>query len=241
MLGIRYLVENNYPDCTDLKCSDSFQASFLENFSFSKVSCSTFYYSCSLYKNPTRDFYTLELIGNVNPNEPKYINWIKEALQNSWKKEYSNFNIAIEKFNAKQDLRIGSLGTETTKIYYTVTLNSKTYSKYEFPSPSSERIEQELKNLGSDLRIYPEPNSISKKALASIYARVYPLNPGLRLEIEKKIKKYYKHSNSDNPTNILFWELYSGDFRQDLTRLYYTVNKLKFINFLLIFFSIQVL
>lgn len=214
------MVENNFPDCFDLKCSNSFETEFLEN--FRTVSCKTFYYSCSKYQNPTRDFYSLELIGNVNFDEPKFASWVQEALGNSWKKEYPEFNkIDIANFNKKQDLRIGSLGTQTTRIFYTVSLDSKIYPKYEFSSPTNDRIEEEFVKLGSDLRIYPEKNSISKNALASLYTRAFPLNPNIRLQIENKIANYYNISNS---SLILFWELYSGEFRQDLVRLYYTVN-----------------
>lgn len=213
------MVENNFPDCFDLKCLNSFEMAFMEK--FRTVSCKTFYYPCSKYQNPTRDFYSLELIGNVNSDEPQFASWIHEALINSWKKEYPEFKqIHITNFNIKQDLRIGSLGTQTTRIFYTIALDSKVFPKYEFPSPTNDRIEEEFVKLGSDLRIYPEKNSIPKNALASLYTQAYPLNPNIRIEIENKIASYYNNSSS----LILFWELYSGEFRQDLVRLYYTVN-----------------
>jgi len=130
--------------------------------------------------------------------------------------------------------RIGSLGTPTTRIFYILFVNGQqAFSYYDSP-PSNSSIEFEFLQQGSDLRVYRCDNSIAKSFLASIYVKIYPLNPSHRQILEEKISQgiqlltYLTFSHQihvNESVKVLYYELYYGQSTQAyVSRVYYSVR-----------------
>ena len=234
IIGVNYLVRNQDPWCFDV----NFININLEN-SFNKdlvpILCQADY---KFYRyqgpRPNKYFYSLELIGEVSEREPKFVNWIQTSLFNAWSKAYPTFNVTLPQLSNKFQPRIGSLAVATTRIFYVLSLNGKLALNYYDLPPEKGNIENEFRPLGSDLRVYPREDSITKSLLASLYIQSTSLNPSLRVSLEANIDnaiqnlKYLPIANSyrlNKSVNILYDELYFGQSSKlNVTRLYYSVS-----------------
>ena len=89
IIGINYLVPNQDPQCVDLNAiSIRLQASFVTD--LLPLLCPAdyeYYYYAGM--KPTKYFYILELIGEVNSAENKFRSWTQTAILNAWSKLYS--------------------------------------------------------------------------------------------------------------------------------------------------------
>ena len=89
IIGINYLVKNLDPLCLDFRTiSTVLEASFYKD--LLPVLCASnyeYYYYVGI--KPTKYFYTLELIGEVDGTETQFINWSKLSIYFAWLKMYS--------------------------------------------------------------------------------------------------------------------------------------------------------
>jgi hypothetical protein len=148
------------------------------------------------------------------------------------KKGFNNVTVPI--LSNKFEKRIGALGTATTRIFYILFVNGQQALSYFDPPPGNSSIEYEFFLQGSDLRIYKSDPSIAKSLLASIYVKIYPLNPPLRQILSDKISQgiqlltYLVFSNqihANESVNVLYYELYYGQSEKSfVSRVYYSVR-----------------
>lgn len=132
------------------------------------------------------------------------------------------------------ETRIGSLGTLVTRVFYLASQNGKPLLSYLNSAPSNSTIENQLRLLGSDLRIYQRGFSIGKALLSSLYVLQYPLSPFIRAKLENDLKQTIAQKlNLTSASNaigniaidILYHELYYGQqTNKKVSRVYYSVG-----------------
>lgn len=140
-------------------------------------------------------------------------------------------NINVAAISNRFESRIGSLGTLVTRVAYVIAINSRQILSYLYQAPSNASIEQQLRALGTDLRIYTDSFSIGKALASSLYVQAYPLTPLARAILENNLKSYLLQQ-FDLSVNVainatvsaLYYELYLGQqSMQNVSRVYYTV------------------
>ncbi len=188
------------------------------------------------YQQPTRSFFTLDLLGDVNGNEPVFTNLIRTGLLNAWQNTHPGLsNITAPELSSKFFKRIGPLGTLISRVYYTIKIDSQQLINNFQASPSIERIETEFDRLASDLRVYPSCNSVAKTLFSSVYIKADEgeISAADRQMIELNIRIGLTQINVIVPTiknevSVVYSERYQGQTRgYNVLRVYYAVsNKL---------------
>lgn len=98
VIGLSYLIKNQDPQCLNLKLNEKdVQASFLYNLVPKLCNGEYEYYSTS--SNPTKYFFTLDIIGHVQNTELVHSRAIRQALVNSWSKVYHGMFSNLDNFN----------------------------------------------------------------------------------------------------------------------------------------------
>lgn len=83
-------MHNQNPQCGDFSYLEhKLQNSFVNDLMNKLCQANYMYYKKSQGSQPTKSFFTLDLIGNVNGNEPVHQNIVQTGLLNAWSKEYS--------------------------------------------------------------------------------------------------------------------------------------------------------
>jgi len=235
VIGISYTVDGQNPLCPGLNNNQQtivgqLQNSFEKNLLNDLCNCG---YSFHQYRHPTRSFFTVDLIGDLNANEPVYTNLIRTSIMNAWQKTHIGLsNINAPDLSKKFFQRIGSLGTLISRIYYTIRIDNQLVQVNFQTSPSIERIETEFNNLGSDLRVYPSCNSVAKALFSSVYIRVdeSTISAGDRQIIELNIRIGLTQtkvifSTTKNEVTVVYSERYQGQTRgYNVLRVYYAVS-----------------
>lgn len=150
-------------------------------------------------------------------------------------------NVSLPMLSSEFQLRVGSYGTLTSRIFYTLTINEQSAQSFFHLAPQREQIETELRKLGSDLRVYPMQDSVAKATLSSLYFNAYPIDSMQREILEQKVLMALssldyltipKLVSGDKQVDIVYNELYSGQAsKRNVSRLFYAVN-----SFLCLFF-----
>ena len=252
IIGISYLVLEQDPQCLDLNAINvQLQASF--NADLVSLLCTANYeYYFYIDMKPTKYFYSLELIGEVDSEENQFRVWTQTAILNAWSKNYTGMtlfeikcraifcfciisafifkefsDISMPMLSNKFQSRIGSLGTATTRIFYILYVDGQQALSNYIPAPANNNIELEFNILGSDIRVYQYGDSIAKSLLSSLYIQMHPLKASIRDTLEKQIKLglHISPQNSGNhQINVLYYELYYGQNKQAyVSRVYYSV------------------
>lgn len=142
-------------------------------------------------------------------------------------------NVTLIGITNKHESRIGSIGTLITRVSYLISMDGQLALSYFYSPPPDQIIENEFRQLGSDMRVYPEKNSISKSLLSSLYVQMYPLSPSYRVSLETRIANAIQslsllpglssNTNQVKSVNILYYELYMGQLTgNDVSRVYYS-------------------
>jgi hypothetical protein len=183
--------------------------------------------------NPIKYFYTVDFIGQLDRFEAVHVGLIQNALANAWSLAYPASYNPTPFLSNKFELRIGSLGTQVTRVAYVMSLNGRRVPSYLYSPPSNASLESQLRQLGSDLRIYSaRENSIGKALLSSLYVQSYPLSPTVRPRLEAGLRAAIFKTlnltaslNANVVLNLLYYEPYYGlQTNQKVSRVYYAVK-----------------
>jgi hypothetical protein len=143
-------------------------------------------------------------------------------------------NVSLPILSNAFQFRVGSYGTLTSLVFYTLAINGQTAQSFFYLAPERERIERELRKVGSDLRVYPWRDSLAKATLSSLYFNSYPVDSMQREALEQNVHTALsmldyltipKLVSGDKQVEIVFNELYSGQAsKRNISRLYYAVS-----------------
>jgi hypothetical protein len=93
------MVNNQNPQCGDFSVLQQTLMKSFNQLVQNLCSCGYNYYLYTSSKRPTKGFYTLDLIGELNSNDPYYYNLTQKALLNAWSKQYPGIFIDSVMFN----------------------------------------------------------------------------------------------------------------------------------------------
>lgn len=225
------MVHGQNPQCSDFSHVERLlEGSFKANL-MSDLCDSDYSYYTHIGERPTRSFYYIDVIGELDSREPVYVDTLQIALLNAWKKEYSDYaSVSFPILANKFFKRIGSLGTLISRVYYTININNQRVLTNYKAAPAYQKIEAEFNSVRSDFRIYPTCNSVAKTKLASLYIKAYPLKPDDRELIELNIRTALIQLNViqpalNNKIVVAYSELYqSQTFGYNVSRIYYSVR-----------------
>ncbi len=233
VIGINYLVTDQNYFCNDYSLIEQNLQIGFKNLIGSLCQCGYQYYS---YQGgllrPFRSFYTIDLIGNINENEPFHRNLILKSIAKAWSVFNSTLStnyinpILSNQFQA----RIAPLGTVITRVFYILFLNNQLVSCSTQNQPSLQAIQDQFYQAGSDLRIYRFNDTSCKYLLSSLFVKKYPLTPTdrniLQNNLINSLQKYlYSPTSQSGYVTILYLELYrSQAYSYNVSRVYYYVS-----------------
>ena len=122
------------------------------------------------------------------------------------------------------------LGTAVSRVYYTISINNKPALSCLQASPSEATIENAFTQMNSDLRVYPNCNSLAKSLFASLFIKTYPLDPTQRAVLENRIYSALRTASFVQAYNqvsivVAYSELYKAQtFGYNVSRVYYLVK-----------------
>ena len=241
VIGINYMITNQSPQCVDLKLVDTYLSNSFKKYLMSSpdLCCTDLQYHSSS-SQVTKNFYTIDIIGQVLNNEEFYRTWLKLALFKAWSAQNLGFtNITMPELSDEFETRYGPFGSLLSRVYYTISIDGNQAITGYQANPSGESITNELSKLGSDMVVLTGTSSIQKSLLSSLFVLKYPLSTSDRLILQANINLALQQINlfsSENPfgqgltkTSVVIYysEFYTTQtYNNRASRVYYGVSHL---------------